>query len=231
MNLRFLLLAGLFLTPCAFADTPLYQVEILIFSQPAEEVPEEAVSHDAQDSMPGGVIDFGRSICMRADADPQMPPTLQLREDVQDCLLGYLRLNELLLPMTEDRLLLTRSGSFRVLYHGAWQQPAPPLKRSQFIRIDALPSAVNSAIREGLTGSARLFKEQFLQLEFLLQYRPAGAAPEDKPISLRLSQRLRSGDSNYIDHPQIGILARVTEVLEKETEEESPEGAEEQAIP
>ena len=221
MSPRVLSLVILLACKAAVAE-PLYQVEILIFTQPPEEAPQEILQAQtpatAEETQPGAV-DFGLYTCLPADADPQTPPALRSREDLENCLRGYLRLNELDQPMVQDRLLLSQSGLFRILYHSAWRQPAFPAQQAQAVRIATLQGdGDGNGNAEELSGTVRLAKEQYLQMEFLLHYRPPGAGPEDRAVLLQKNQALRSGTTYYLDDPRVGLLVRVTEV-----EEESPE--------
>ena len=81
-----------------------------------------------------------------------------------------------------------------------------------------------------LEGWARFSREQHLQLDFELRHRPDAAAPAR---IIRLQRKLRGGATNYLDHPALGVLARVTPAAEPadETADETADGTADETEP
>ena len=114
---------------------------------------------------------------------------------------------------------MRRSRDFRPLIHTAWTQPgyrkdeAPPLSLQ---RVARLPSRLN--------GRATLYLSRYLHLNVDLKLRArAGTAAAndansfvqavDTPVySLLEQRRLRSGELHFFDHPQFGVLVKVSPV-------------------
>lgn len=201
-----LLTAALAAGAAGAADGP-YLIELLVFAQP-----EPAAADGGPDgaaALPDEpVVDFRRYACLPVGADPDAAPPLRGADDVAACLDGYLRLNELREAMVEDRLSLSRTGGFRILAHAAWRQPALAPDLARRVRLAA---AAPAGTPPELEGWARFSREQHLQLDFELRYRPDAAAPAQ---TVRLHRKLRGGATNYLDHPRLGVLARVTPAAE-----------------
>ena len=195
-----LLAAALAAGAAGAADGP-YRIELLIFAQP-EPAGEDSEPRAAAALPDEPTVDFRRYACLPVGADPDAAPPLRDADDVAACLDGYLRLNELREAMVEDRLSLSRTGGFRILAHAAWRQPALEPDAARRVRLAATAGAPPE-----LEGWARFSREQHLQLDFELRYRPDADAPAQ---AIRLHRKLRGGATNYLDHPRIGVLARVT---------------------
>ena len=226
MNARLLLL----ITALAFSGpawaNEFYRVEIIVFVQPdAEALGTELyvpiVPIDTSDS-----VDFMRYSCQPIGFTGDRDRTFGSEEDVAACLGGYLRLNELSEPMIAERLSLEKNPDYRVLHHIAWRQPA---REPQYARAVRLSNTTHTSGEQTglLNGMATLSFEEFLQLDIELNYLPDSSSSEvagttsknfAQGIVLRTLRKLRPGQLNYVDHPLLGILARVTEV------EEAPAG-------
>lgn len=190
------------------ADGP-YRVELLVFAQP-EPAGEDGDARGAEGPPAEAAVDFRRYACLPVGADPDAAPPLGDAADVAACLDGYLRLNELREAMVEDRLRLSRAGGFRILAHAAWRQPALAPDAARRVRL-----AAAAGTPPELEGWARFSRGQHLQLDFELRYRPDAAAPAQ---TIRLHRKLRGGATNYLDHPRLGVLARVTPAAEPAAE-------------
>ena len=147
---------------------------------------------------------------------------IRTEKEVEQCLAGYMRLNELSQPMAQERLRLEGSGRYGVVKHAAWQQPALSPEKARRVR---LTTDTGTAV---LDGTVELSREQFLQLDMELQYRPApatqaqdGEESEAKSMTIRVFRKLRPDEINYMDHPIVGILARVAPI-EDEAQEDDP---------
>jgi len=109
---------------------------------------------------------------------------------------------------------LRQSGSYSVLFHKAWRQPA----YDEANAVDLPVHAVSASGKNTIEGSVRLIRERFLHLEADLLMMSAGnhnpvmdvnmaAAPV---YSLREKRRIKSNVTHYFDHPHFGMIARVT---------------------
>ncbi len=196
----------------------LYRVELIVFKQPADLGAETALLEPAPPLEIADAIDFRKHACLPVHAEPSKPAPLRTEKEVEQCLAGYLRLNELSQPMVQERMRLENSGRYGIVKHAAWQQPAQPPEATRGVRLTA---NTGTAV---LDGTVELSREQFLQLDMELQYRPApsstdGEAEEAESLTIRAFRKLRPGEINYMDHPLIGILARVAPVEEEERED------------
>ena len=99
---------------------------------------------------------------------------------------------------------LENSGEFEVLQQLAWQQPVPERGNPQ-------PIYVNLSNGE-LQGHMAVTLGRFLHTQATLWLRPTPAEPtSDFAGYARLdqSQRMRSGELHYFDHPLFGLLVRI----------------------
>ncbi len=184
------------------APLDLYRVELLIFMNltQSEEIPPVPAEGNTIDT--SGAVDFRRYACLAADADPTQTAAPQTQQDVEQCLNGYLRLNELTQPMMIERLKLEQSTHYKVLKHAAWQQPALSPDRAMEVRLNATSDGAS------LDGTMELSREKYLQLDINLWYQTSRRVG----VPVQAFRKLRPGELNYLDHPHIGILALVTPV-------------------
>ena len=99
---------------------------------------------------------------------------------------------------------LENSGEFEVLQQLAWQQPVPERGNPQ-------PIYVNLSNGE-LQGHMAVTLGRFLHTQATLWLRPTPTEPtSDLAGYARLdqSQRMRSGELHYFDHPLFGLLVRI----------------------
>jgi hypothetical protein len=138
--------------------------------------------------------------------------------------------DNLFVPLNADRLQLTsvyrrlqEIDAYAPLLHTGWVQQA----RST---TEAIPNRLgrSSGGQSRLTGSVTLYKQRFLHLNIDLALESlAGAprtdervfgdssfveAPTRPAMRLQESRRIRGGDVNYFDHPQMGIIVTVREI-------------------
>ena len=102
---------------------------------------------------------------------------------------------------------LENSGEFEVLQQLAWQQPVPERGSPQ-------PIYVNLSNGE-LQGHLAVTLGRYLhtQATLWLKPTPTGAASDLAGYALLdQSQRMRSGDLHYFDHPLFGLLVRIDKV-------------------
>ena len=105
-------------------------------------------------------------------------------------------------PMLE-RLLPRLRNAYRVVVAGSWHQPVPSRNRPQPLLLQA--GTTNSTGRFAVEGWVSVVAGRYVHLEGLLQYRSAAG---DIAL-LRPQRRMANGEDHYIDHPAVGILARV----------------------
>jgi len=219
MNLRCVALLSALLLPSAIWAEELYRVELIVFTQPYE-----ADVHELYDPISpidtSAAIDFRQYSCRPIDHEDRPLSLFTSKDEVAACLNGFLRLNELSEPMIAERLSLEKSPAYKVLHHVAWRQPALDPKRASAVRLTNMAdtSNHNTAV---LDGTVKLSQEQFLQLDIELTYLPertatANSTEMPQGLALRILRKLRSGNLNYMDHPLLGILAKVTKIEEEE---------------
>ena len=221
MKKLFLVLVPFIGLPVAGQAEDLYRIEVLVFVQPTP--PESSAQPLEMPSSPSmtGVVDFRQYSCLPEKAEPGSPPRLRSPEDVDECLNGYLRLNELSENMLAERLRLENDEDYQVLHHAAWQQPVRFPDETYPVRLyNGQDLQTKSAADSfALDGTLKLSREQFLQIDVdVLVYSVADhATSERQNLRFRTNRKVRQGDFNYIDHPRIGILTQVTSVLKEDT--------------
>ena len=185
------LLAGvvlsLVLTGQAAAER-LYDVEVIIFTNPAGGNDGEQMSVPAADAVrPSGVFPEGR----------------------------FTELSPQFYTMDNIRGGLAAAPGYSVLFHRAWRQLA--YDRSSAIDYPVHSFADNG--RDSVEGTVTLIVERYLHLDLDLLLMKAGSSRpvlySDGPGSVpayRLSEkrRVRSSELHYFDHPQFGVIARIT---------------------
>lgn len=141
---------------------------------------------------------------------------------------------------------LQRLDAYRPILHRAWTQAARPANRSVPMRVTA---AADGDLN--LNGTLTLYKERFVHLAVDLDLGPdtppqasqdsapwpafgdvfTGGNPDATPLQndraatafkLQESRRIRGTSAQYFDHPQFGLIARITRI---ETEEEPADAA------
>ncbi|MDE0660749.1 MAG: CsiV family protein [Gammaproteobacteria bacterium] len=92
---------------------------------------------------------------------------------------------------------------YDIIAAGNWHQPLPARERPQPLVVQI--GAMDETRRYPLEGVASVTLGRFVHLRILFEYRLADAG-----IALVSEQRrMRSNEPHYLDHPAIGILARV----------------------
>ena len=179
-----------------------YQVEVVIFSQPAgtsaEQRPlQRAPQVEAElEPMQGAEFDAetpGASMAGAADSDgvaPLLPRGLSGPVAPRKLEAVARRLN---------------TGGFTLLWHQAWVQPA--------VAGDGLELATLAALGQGpavpeLSGVIGLAAGRFLHLGMAIELHSAAGLEAE----LAQRRRVRLGVEHYFDHPHIGVIAIVTAV-------------------
>lgn len=170
------------------ASAQLYDVEVIVFSNPASGSDGEQMTTPAADAV---------------RADGIFP------ED------RFTELAPRLYTMGNIRGGLSAASGYTVLFHRAWRQQA--YDRSHAVDYPVHSFADNG--RDSIEGTIRLIKERYLHLDMdlLLMTADSGSPVlySDGPGSVpafRLSEkrRVRSRELHYFDHPNFGVIARVT---------------------
>lgn len=102
-----------------------------------------------------------------------------------------------------ERAALARR--YEIIAAGSWHQPLPPREAPQPLVVQV--GSMDETRRYPLEGLVSVTLGRFVHLRVLLEYRL------DDGIALISEQRrMRSDEPHYLDHPAIGILARVDPV-------------------
>ena len=209
------------LLPAAGWAEDLYRVEILVFAQPGASADQIRRFETVPVMHTASVVDFRQNFCVPARAEDAFLRRFQSETEIQECLGGYLRLNELRHALVVDRIRLEKSGQYRIIHHAAWQQPARRPREALPVRLtNGRPFVQASVDAPALDGTLRLSKVQYLQIDLDLLYHYPAAGSEGVPTSsdglrLQVNRKLRPGDLNYMDHPLIGVLMQVTPIKEE----------------
>ncbi len=228
-----LTLASLFAGGAA-ADTQLYQVEIIVFTQSGGEsgTPE----HWPVRPDPVGFQDYAE---LREDGEPSASAFRTVEG-------GDLELNTVARRLDD-------AGDYRVLEHIAWVQPGYGRDRAPAV---ALPPGEEPPVTpdngedpldvdgiaagplgtdleltprppEGLSGGLRVWRERFLHVETDFRWLEPGADEEPEPraafataaledqepvVVMQERRRMRSEELHYLDHPRMGLLIHVKPV-------------------
>lgn len=222
------------LTPATVgADTDLYRVEIIIFTQ-------EGDDPDSPERWP-------------VRPDPvAFQEYAELREDASPGETAFQHLDGAALELRTAARRLDDASGYTVLEHIAWVQPGLERDRAPAVAIppgrspapdpaeengapelaegmdDGLAGTLELAPRppEGLSGGVRVARERFLHVETDFRWLEPGtdqpepqaalasAALEDPEpvVVMRERRRMRSDELHYLDHPRLGVLIRVKPV-------------------
>lgn len=115
--------------------------------------------------------------------------------------------NDLIQPaanatLNESAAKLKNSQHYQVRYHQAWEQPIKTKSEAQAI-------SINNAM---LNGRVRLHKGTYLYATVDLQLNTSG---DDHKPYLKQSRRVRSGQLQFFDHPNLGALLKLTPLESK----------------
>jgi Peptidoglycan-binding protein, CsiV len=192
--------------PAARAETGLYDVEVIIFSNGSARTDDELMDRPGTDTAPARVP-FTASAFTELSAD------------------AY-RMNGI-------RSALAGSGRYRVLFHRVWRQAA--YDRGHAVGYPVHTSAASGRDSLTGTITLLKERYLHLDVDLLLTTGGnAPAAYQSGTGSLpvyRLAEkrRIRSNELHYFDHPRFGVIARVTPY--QEAEEQAAPGSVEQPVP
>lgn len=208
-----LLLCGLalFLASAARAET-LYQVELIVFAR-------DGAGVEAEERW-------------RNDYRLRYPERLTALQESAEGSAPFQRLPAAALQLKREAALLGQRKNMRVLFHGAWQQPADDAARATSVFISG-----GQAFGEHheLEGFVTLSAERYLHIDtnlWLSRFAPNGGADApalpkapfaiqeggqvlngyapDQIYVLQEQRRMRSGELHYQDHPRLGTLVLIT---------------------
>ena len=185
-------------------EQPRYQVEVVVFAQPAGTSVERP---PRQPELPEP-----EELPMELPVEPFEEPAMELDEIVsaEDEIEAAFApgFEPASMPRALDRVAAAMNrGGYRLLWHQAWVQPAlagePP-------SLDELATLDGAVIPSGLQGSVSLAAGRFLHLGMELEFHSdAGLEAE-----LRQRRRIRLGVEQYFDDPAIGVIAVVSRLEE-----------------
>jgi hypothetical protein len=198
------------------ADAPMYRVEIVVFRNLS---PNARPEDPGRPPMPPPVAltDPLGTFADDPDAGPGQTPsddTAPVIDETEQTLF-FTPTDEFTLDEAFARL--RRSSAYRPLAHAAWIQPGLEEGRSQPVSLTLLtqvrrvqsgsrPAADAGVLPEPLTGDVTLHRNRFLHLGLDLALTDEDGARYE----LRGSRRIRSGEINFFDAPELGVIALVT---------------------
>lgn len=171
-----------------------YQVEVVIFAQPAgtsvELPPLREAPATEPEPRPG------------AASEPEMLPAPGVPTELAE--MGPILpigVSSSAAPRQLDAVARRlNTGGYRLLWHQAWVQPA--------LGREGLDLATLAALGQGqaapeLSGTIRLSAGRFLHLGMAIELE----SEHGLEATLQQERRVRLGDEHYFDHPHIGIIA------------------------
>lgn len=197
----------------AEVDAPLYQVEVVIFSQPTGTSLERPPLRQPQpqppeaESTPQLTLDPGMEEAPGADASPTVEEGLPILPESLS-----IPTRPLQLAAVAARL---NTGGYRLLWHQAWVQS--PLS-GVGLDLATLAALGRGPAVPGLSGSISLTAGRFLHLGMGIELQ----SPSGLEALMQQQRRVRAGVEQYFDHPRIGIVALVTPI---ESGEDSAQSA------
>jgi hypothetical protein len=188
-----------------------YQVELLVFSQPAgasREHPPRPRDAESEDLEPGAFVllpDAAAELLAAGTGEAAEDPALRAPPGFGPPLAP--------LALADIASRLARNG-FPLLWHQAWIQGPGAREEPE---LEVLAALGQGRAEPALSGTVSLAVGRFLHLELELELdTPAGFEAE-----LNQRRRLRLGVEHYFDHPRIGAIAVVTAV-ERPVDQPSP---------
>jgi hypothetical protein len=177
----------------------LYQVELVVFSQPAgtsvELPPRTRAPADVPAAALGGEEGAG------AEENPAHDPGAAAGGTPWTLPAGFSAPRDPLRLNNVATRLNTRG--YRLLWHQAWVQP--PIVARQAVDLDVLAGLGRGPATQGLSGAVTLSLRRFLHLGVALELRSGGQLDAE----LQQQRRIRLGADQYFDHPRIGVIAVV----------------------
>lgn len=136
-----------------------------------------------------------------------LPPgkshTIALQTEVHKDRRPYHLLPASVSQLQQEYWALHRKPQYRILLHYSWLQP---LNNQQTIELPKI-------VREGweLEGNLRVQRSNYYLLDTQLLF--TTLTGNHTPFVLEKKQRLKGGEIYYLDHPQVGLLIKVHQVV------------------
>lgn len=172
-----------------------YQVEVVVFAQPAGasvELPPRLAPPEPEPA-PGDLLDLEPA---SQDDGPSLPEGFQPAREPLRLAAVATRLN---------------TGGYRLLWHQGWVQP-PTIR--QGVDLSLLAALGQGRADAGLVGRISLTSARFLHLGMQLELRPG----DRLEAQMDQRRRVRPGVEQYYDHPRIGVIAVVTEIKDPQAD-------------
>lgn len=203
-----------------------YRVEVIVFTQ-------SPISDDNPEQWPRQPEPLGFPAYADLDAAIEAPTTTAFRRVPGE---------ELDLGGVARRL--EQSGGYTVRAHLSWIQPGDDRATAAAVTLpvgedlaavgaqeqaqqalddgDQDDDNADAMIPSGLSGALRVWQGRYLHLDAKLHWResdgePGGdseASDDSGIVTMDQTRRMRTDDVHYLDHPRLGVVARVTEVEE-----------------
>ena len=198
------------------AGVPMYRVEIVVFRNLN---PNARPEDPGRPPMPPPVplTDALATFTDDPASEPREAPSNSMEPDVDETgqALFFTPTDEFALDEVFARL--RRSSAYRPMAHEAWIQPGLEESQSQPVAMarltqvrrvqsGAMPAADAGSPAGPLTGDVTLHRSRFLHLALNLALTDEDGARHE----LRGSRRIRSGEINFFDAPELGVIALVT---------------------
>ncbi|MGB5541298.1 MAG: CsiV family protein [Gammaproteobacteria bacterium] len=184
----FLPVLALLTAHAVHAETPLYDVEVVIFAN------DSSGSDDEVLNQPGsGAVNARGSFTAS----------------------GYTELSSGAYRLDNIRGGLAASRGYRVLFHRAWRQPAYDRARAVDYPVHALADNGRNSVEGTITLIKERYLHLDVNLLLMTAGGTTPALHADGPGSrpaFRLTEkrRIKSNELHYFDHPRFGMIARVT---------------------
>lgn len=185
----------------AQVDAPLYQVEVVIFSQPTGTSMERPPSRPSQSPdtrlIPELTPDPELEDALAMDAPPEA-------DEESPILPESLSVPKMPLQLAAVAARLN-TGGYRLLWHQAWVQS--PLG-GVGLELATLAALGRGPADPGLSGSISLTAGRFLHLGVGIELQ----SPAGLEAVMQQQSRVRPGLEQYFDHPRIGIVALISPI-------------------
>lgn len=185
--LRLLCFSLLLVCQASFAAADWYQVEVIVFENTQDSLPQAALKHAARPETENAI-----SLLPPQDKNYYLPFELMPKSAQK-------------LASEEARLM--RSEQFKVLFHAAWLQDLASEQTEKTIHIQGADIANQNDLV--LDGTLSLIRRKYVEVDANLLLK-AKDESDDNPIQLVQHRKLRSNELHYLDSPRLGVLIKVT---------------------
>jgi hypothetical protein len=106
--------------------------------------------------------------------------------------------------LTTAAAALQRDGTYRLLTHQRWRQSAEEKSAAKPVRLRTADGL--------LDGTVRFYLSRFLHVDVDVALQDRSTPGGELIYRLSEHRRVKTQDTNYFDHPKLGVLLRVTAV-------------------